>query len=203
MTGEGDILEAHTLVIRDGRILDVLPHRAAAERYAPRIELDRPDHLAMPGLVNARSRIGAADARSESFSADGALLGIANMLKAGITCFCDAGYFPRDVAAVAVQQGLRAVIGLPVARTVERLGAEPRRISHAGTQAARRVQSSSVDLDPIRPASRRLSRRRYARAPRDPGGRARRRPARSRCTNRERMLRSRSACGASGLSSVS
>ena len=102
-------------MIRDGRILDVLPHRAAAERYAPRIELDRPDHLAMPGLVNARSRIGAADARSESFSADGALLGIANMLKAGITCFCDAGYFPRDVAAVAVQQGLRAVIGLPVA----------------------------------------------------------------------------------------
>jgi 5-methylthioadenosine/S-adenosylhomocysteine deaminase len=115
MTGDGEILEAHTLVIRDGRILDVLPHRAAAERYAPRVELDRPDHLAMPGLVNARTHIGAGAARSESFSADGALLGIANMLKAGITCFCDAGYFPREVAAAAAQQGLRAVIGLPIA----------------------------------------------------------------------------------------
>ncbi len=103
-------------MIRDGRILDVLPHRAAAERYAPRIELDRPDHLAMPGLVNARSRIGAADARSESFSADGALLGIANMLKAGITCFCDAGYFLREVARPPrPNRGLRAVIGLPIA----------------------------------------------------------------------------------------
>lgn len=117
MTVDGELLEAHTLVIRDGRILDVLPHRAAAERYAPRVELDRSDHLAMPGLVNARTRIGAGtpDARTQSFSADGALLAIANMLKTGITCFCDAGYFPREVAAAAAQQGLRAVIGLPVA----------------------------------------------------------------------------------------
>ena len=117
MTGDGGLLEAHTLVIRDGRILDVLPHRAAAERYTPRVELDRPDHLAMPGLVNSRTRIGtvAHDARTQGFSADGALLGIANMLNAGVTCFCDDGYFPREVAAAAIQQGLRAVIGLPVA----------------------------------------------------------------------------------------
>ena len=57
MTGEGELLEAHTLVIRDGRILDVLPHGAAAERYSPRVELERPTHLAMPGLVNARTRL--------------------------------------------------------------------------------------------------------------------------------------------------
>jgi 5-methylthioadenosine/S-adenosylhomocysteine deaminase len=99
MTGEGELLEAHTLVIRDGRILDVLPHREAAERYSPRVELERPAHLAMPGLVNARTR----------------LAPLPNMLRAGITCFCDTGYFPRDVAATAAAQGLRAVIGLPVA----------------------------------------------------------------------------------------
>jgi 5-methylthioadenosine/S-adenosylhomocysteine deaminase len=37
------------------------------------------------------------------------------MLKAGVTAFCDIGYFPGEVAATAVAQGLRAVIGLPVA----------------------------------------------------------------------------------------
>ena len=31
------------------------------------------------------------------------------------TCFCDVGYFPSDIARLAVAQGLRAVIGLPVA----------------------------------------------------------------------------------------
>jgi 5-methylthioadenosine/S-adenosylhomocysteine deaminase len=117
MTGEGEVLEAHTLVIRDGRILDVLPHQAAAERYAARVELERPDHIALPGLVNARTRLApvGADPPAPGFWADGALLCIANMLQAGITCFCDAGYFPREVAATAVAQGLRAVVGLPVA----------------------------------------------------------------------------------------
>jgi 5-methylthioadenosine/S-adenosylhomocysteine deaminase len=118
MTGEGELLEAHTLVIRDGRILDVLPHGAAAERYSPRVELERPTHLAMPGLVNARTRLApiSDDSPAQGFWTDGALLCVANMLRAGITCFCDAGYFPRDVAATAIAQGLRAVIGLPVAQ---------------------------------------------------------------------------------------
>ena len=117
MTGEGEVLEAHTLVIRDGRILDVLPHQEADERYSARVELDRPDHLAFPGLVNARTRLApvGSEPPAQGFWADGALLCIANMLKAGITCFCEAGYFPREVAAMAVAQGLRAVVGLPVA----------------------------------------------------------------------------------------
>jgi 5-methylthioadenosine/S-adenosylhomocysteine deaminase len=117
MTGGSELLEAHTLVIRDGRILDVLPNEAAAERYSPRVELDRPTHLAIPGLVNARTRLApiAGFSPAEGFWADGALLCVANMLRAGITCFCDAGFFPREVATTAAAQGLRAVIGLPVA----------------------------------------------------------------------------------------
>jgi len=34
MTTRGRVLENHTLVVRDGRILDLLPSGAAAERYA-------------------------------------------------------------------------------------------------------------------------------------------------------------------------
>ncbi len=118
MTGERELLEEHTLVVRDGRILDVLPNDAAVERYAPSVALERPTHLLMPGLVNAYTRIGALPGRhtAPAFSPELAWLAIANMLKAGITTFCDVGYFPADAARAAVAQGLRAVIGLPVAQ---------------------------------------------------------------------------------------
>lgn len=108
------LLEGHTLVIRDGRILEILPDRAAAERYAPSVELERPSHLVLPGLVNARTRIAPpTPGTGAGFWADGALLGMVNLLRAGITTFCETGSHPREVAALALAQGLRAVIGLP------------------------------------------------------------------------------------------
>ena len=38
MTTRGRVLENHTLVVRDGRILDLLPSAGAAERYAATVE---------------------------------------------------------------------------------------------------------------------------------------------------------------------
>jgi 5-methylthioadenosine/S-adenosylhomocysteine deaminase len=114
---ERELLEKHTLVVQDGRILEILPAESAEQRYAPRVSLERPSHLLMPGLVNAHTSIGSSPLAGGApvFSPDLAALGIANMLKAGVTAFCDVGYFPGEVAATAVAQGLRAVIGLPVA----------------------------------------------------------------------------------------
>jgi len=117
MTGEA-VLEHHTLVLRDGRIVDVLPDAEAAQRYAPRVLLERPGHLLMPGLVNARTSLaGAAQSHfpPEHFPSETGLVSIANLIKAGTTCFCDVGYFPNEVARLAASQGLRAAIGLPVA----------------------------------------------------------------------------------------
>ena len=117
MTRRDEILEHHALVMRDGRILDVLPSAVAADRYAPRVVLDRPAHLLMPGLVNARTRIGSLEhaATLPQFLPEIGLLCIANLLKTGITCFCSIGYFPRHAAQIAAAQGVRALIGLPVA----------------------------------------------------------------------------------------
>ena len=117
MAGERELLERHTLVVRDGRILDIAPEETARQRYEPRVSLERPSHLLMPGLVNAHTSIGSLPAPGVApvFSPDLAALGIANMLKAGVTAFCDIGYFPGEVAGMAVAQGLRAVVGLPVA----------------------------------------------------------------------------------------
>ena len=118
MTGRDEVLGHHSLVMRDGRILDVLPTAAASEIYEPRVALERPVHLVLPGFVNSLTHIGSrgAGAGNPRFPGDAGLLCIANMLKAGITCFCPIGYFPRDAAQLAAAQGLRAVIGLPVAQ---------------------------------------------------------------------------------------
>jgi 5-methylthioadenosine/S-adenosylhomocysteine deaminase len=119
MTSPDALLEHHALVVRDGRIIDVLPRAFAAERYAATIELERPHHLLLPGLVNARAQIvpDVATARGGEHIGDFALLGIGAMLRAGISCFCAMGCFPQESARAAAAQGMRAVIGVPLAAT--------------------------------------------------------------------------------------
>src|SRR5260370_4931264 len=55
MTTRGRVLENHTLVARDGRILDLLPSAAAAERYAATVAMRRPPHLLMPWMINTHT----------------------------------------------------------------------------------------------------------------------------------------------------
>ncbi|MBM4222150.1 MAG: TRZ/ATZ family hydrolase, partial [Gammaproteobacteria bacterium] len=52
---EGQVLDDHALVVRDGRILDLLPAAEAVQRYAARDVLLRPHHVLLPGLVNAHT----------------------------------------------------------------------------------------------------------------------------------------------------
>src|SRR5882757_8200522 len=64
MTSPDEVLENHTLVIRDGRILDLLPTTLAALRYAATAHVDRSQHLVLPGLVNAYTRLAPPPGRS-------------------------------------------------------------------------------------------------------------------------------------------
>ncbi|MGC1520276.1 MAG: amidohydrolase family protein, partial [Steroidobacteraceae bacterium] len=131
MTAPGRVLEHHTLVVRDGRILDLLP-TAEAARYAATVAVQRPRHLLMPGMINAATYAARslfrglpadqAAALERRFAGpelvrDGVLATLAEMLRAGVTCFGDRYDFPDETARVACEQGMRAVIGLPVAET--------------------------------------------------------------------------------------
>src|ERR1700736_3976495 len=132
MTTRGRVLENHTLVVRDGRILDLLPSADAAERYAATVAVERPAHLLMPGMINTHthaakslfrgieSPLAALEQRfvGPEFVRDGVLGAIAEMLSSGITCFGDRYYYPDECARAAGEQGVRAVIGLPVADTI-------------------------------------------------------------------------------------
>jgi 5-methylthioadenosine/S-adenosylhomocysteine deaminase len=133
MTTPHRVLENHALVVRDGRILDLLPSAAAAARYSVTAALQRPSHLLFPGMVNtathgalslirgAGPRVAALEPRrtAPDIVHDGTLVAIAGMLSSGITCFADRCHFPEQSARAAAEQGIRAVIGMPVGETAE------------------------------------------------------------------------------------
>jgi len=131
MTMPGKVLENHTLVVRDGRIIDLLPAAAAAARYVASVVMQRPAHLLMPGMINTATHaakslfrgvgpdLAALEQRfaSPEFVRDGVLTAVAEMLRSGITCFADRYYFPDECARTAIEQGMRAVVGTPVSET--------------------------------------------------------------------------------------
>jgi len=128
MRARDEVLEQHAVVVRDGRILELLPAAAVAARYDAAAVIRRPSHLLMPGMINAHTRAAttlfrAADSPTAAlerrwagaeFARDGVLAAIAEMLLAGITCFADRHPCPEETARAAHEQGIRAVVGLPV-----------------------------------------------------------------------------------------
>jgi len=122
MTAPGKVLENHTVLVRDGRIADLLPTSVARERYTATVLIERPAHLLMPGMVNAAAPLsgsgamhGTGELQDGGRVQDGALLRIAGLLSSGTTCVCSTGHFPQVTARIAAEQGLRAVIGMPIA----------------------------------------------------------------------------------------
>jgi len=128
-------LYEHAVAVCAGRIAAVGPSAELALRFAPRERLTRPHHIVLPGFVNAHTRAGrtllrgrparaappgagASSAAASWVSADlvrdGARLAIAEMLRAGITCFGSRDLYPEEVARVASAARMRAAIGLPV-----------------------------------------------------------------------------------------
>src|SRR5690606_7061709 len=129
-------VEGLALAIDAGRIKALLPRAEAERRFAPDALHERPDHVLMPGLVNAHCHAGMSlfrgyaddlplerwlheriwPAESRWINAgsvrDGTRLAIAEMLRAGTTCFSDMYYFPDVVAEVATEAGIRAVVGM-------------------------------------------------------------------------------------------
>ena len=133
---EGLILPQHAIAVANGRIVDILPWQQADEQFQPCQIIDLPHHSVIPGLINSHTHAAMSLLRgnaddlalmdwlqnhiwpleqqwvSEDFVADGTRLAIAEMLRAGITCFNDMYFFPEIAAQQAEQIGIRARIGL-------------------------------------------------------------------------------------------
>ena len=135
---DGEVLENHAVAVSDGRIQALLPRTEAEGKYQPSVLIERPDHVLIPGLVNAHTHaamtlfrgladdlpleawlhegIWPAERRwvSAEMVRDGTELAVAEMLRSGVTCFSDQYFFPEIVAEAAADLGMRAVVGTPV-----------------------------------------------------------------------------------------
>ncbi|MFZ1624051.1 MAG: TRZ/ATZ family hydrolase [Gammaproteobacteria bacterium] len=135
---EGQVLDDHALVVRDGRIIDLLPAADAIQRYVAPDLIRRPNHVLLPGLVNAHTHspmtlfrgfaddmpldawlgqhIWPAETRwvDAGFVRDGAELAMLEMLRGGTTCFNDMYFFPDVIARAVDASGLRACVGMIV-----------------------------------------------------------------------------------------
>jgi len=134
----GVIYEGHTVAVRDGRIVAVLPAELAKQQFEAAEHVRLGDHLLIPGLVNAHTHAamtlmrGIADdlalmpwltehvwpvegaLMSADFVRDGTELAAAEMLRGGITSCQDMYFFPGVAAEAFVRMGMRAVVGLIV-----------------------------------------------------------------------------------------
>ncbi|MBT0961934.1 TRZ/ATZ family hydrolase [Denitromonas iodatirespirans] len=130
------VLPRHSVAVRDGRIVDIVPTDIARERFHAHTEKQLPDHALLPGLINLHTHAamtlmrGIADDLplmawlqtaiwpteakhiSSAFVRDGTLLAAAEMLRGGITT-CNEMYFHPAAAAEAFDlMGMRSVIGI-------------------------------------------------------------------------------------------
>ncbi|HMM45414.1 MAG TPA: TRZ/ATZ family hydrolase [Candidatus Macondimonas sp.] len=135
---EGAVWPAHSLAIRDGHIVAVLPQAEARRRFTAATEIHLPRQALIPGLVNAHTHsamnllrgladdlplmswlgehIWPAEQRwvDAEFVSVGSRLAIAEMIKGGTTCFNDMYFFPEQTARVAADCGVRACVGMIV-----------------------------------------------------------------------------------------
>ena len=122
----GAVLEHHAVAVREGAIESLLPSEEAFRAFPDYERLDLPEHLLIPGLVDAHTRAAMSLLRgianppplarflSERFVRDGTALACAEMLRGGITCFNDMFFFPGAALEAALEAGMRVALGLIV-----------------------------------------------------------------------------------------
>jgi 5-methylthioadenosine/S-adenosylhomocysteine deaminase len=132
------VLSQHSLAIDNGLITAVLPTTDANNQIQAQQTITLPDHVLIPGLVNAHTHaamtllrglsddlplmtwlqdhIWPAEQRwvTEEFVAAGTRLALLEMLMSGTTCFNDMYFYPEITATVAAELGMRAMVGLIV-----------------------------------------------------------------------------------------
>lgn len=133
---DNTVLSQHSLAIKDGRIVAVLPRAQAEQRFQCADIVELPYHALIPGLVNAHchsamtlfrgladdlplmewltQHIWPAEGRwiNHEFVRDGSELAIAEMLRGGTTCVNDMYFFPDETARAMDAAGMRACIGM-------------------------------------------------------------------------------------------
>jgi len=134
----GLALENHAVLVEGEQISALLPHDQLRTEFPDAELVDLPDHVLIPGLINAHThspmtllrglgddmalqpwleqRIWPVEAEfvGSEFVAAGGELAIAEMIRGGTSCCNESYFFPDAFAATAARVGFRATVGLPV-----------------------------------------------------------------------------------------
>ena len=134
----GQVLENHSVALRDGVILGLAPRKEAVRAWPGATPVELNDHVLLPGLVNAhthapmtllrgfaddmelnvwlREHIWPAEKQfvGPEFVQDGTRLAIAEMFRSGTTCFNDMYFFPDATIAACHAAGMRVSVGITV-----------------------------------------------------------------------------------------
>lgn len=132
---ENKTLENHCVVVRAGRIVDILPSADVSERYQAHRTVRLSHHALMPGLINAHTHLalnqirGLADDKplmewltmdiwpvearllSPYFASHGTRFAAAECIRSGVTTVNDMYFFGGAVAEELYEVGLRARVG--------------------------------------------------------------------------------------------
>lgn len=129
-------LKQHSLVVHQGKIVDILPNNSAAlSQYRASQTEHLPHSALMPGLVNAHTHVGMSMLRgyaddhclhtwltehiwpaesqflSPEFVECSTRLALAEMIRGGVTQLNDMYFFSETIAQVVKQSGMKATIG--------------------------------------------------------------------------------------------
>lgn len=149
VTGGPGVLSGHAILVEGTQIAAVAPLAELRAAHPDLAIVDRPDHLLIPGLINAHCHaamvlmrglgddlalkpwleqcIWPAEAAlvSDEFVHDGALLACQEMLRAGITCFNDMYFHPEATARAARALGMKVMVGIIVFDSPTAYGSGP------------------------------------------------------------------------------
>ena len=129
------VVEDGAVALEDRRIIALGNRRELREKYPDAHRTVLPDHVLLPGLVNAhthaamtllrgfaddvplmtwlRQRIWPVEGRwvDPDFVTDGTRLAAAEMLRGGVTCFVDMYFFPAQAIEACLRSGMRILSG--------------------------------------------------------------------------------------------
>ena len=144
-----DVLENHSIAIKDGAIIEVLPTAKAQADYSAAESVDLGDQALIPGFVNTHGHAAMALFRGMAddlelmtwlndhvFPAenkwvnfdlvkDGTTLAAAEMIRSGTTTFSDNYFFPDASAEAVLASGMRAQLCFPTIDFPTAWGAGP------------------------------------------------------------------------------
>jgi len=173
---DNKVLQNHAIVLKDGKILEILPSAEADRRFGSfsreSLTITRlPDQALMPGLINAHThspmvymrgfsddlrldlwltqKIWPAEVRAVSydFVREGSRHAIAEMLLGGTTCFSDMYFFPEATAEIINETGMRGFVGCIIIEFPSNYGANAEEYLVKGRAMLERFRDKSSRLN--------------------------------------------------------